>query len=158
MRLQFSPATGGANQSVSITVGDIPATPGGYEEFEIHLRTDPTTGTGYEITWGYNHNYLLITTWNATSYGQTLVSSGQTLVVSSGQTSNNRIIDGSVVVLSGGTANASVISSGGLLNVLVGGLISASRAAAAPRSWFGEQIRRSFFLSLFLRHPGKQVA
>jgi hypothetical protein len=54
----------GANQSVSITVGNIPATSLGYEEFEIHLRTDPTTGTGYEITWGYNHNYLLITTWN----------------------------------------------------------------------------------------------
>ena len=54
----------GANQSVSITVGNLPATPAGYEEFEIHLRTDPTTGTGYEITWGYNHNYVLIATWN----------------------------------------------------------------------------------------------
>jgi hypothetical protein len=29
----------GANQSVSITVGNIPATSAGYEEFEIHLRT-----------------------------------------------------------------------------------------------------------------------
>jgi hypothetical protein len=55
----------GANQSVSITVGNIPATSSPWdEEFEIHLRTDPTTGTGYEITWGYNHNYVLITTWN----------------------------------------------------------------------------------------------
>jgi 20S proteasome alpha/beta subunit len=54
----------GANQSASITVGDIPATSAGYEEFEIHLRTDPTTGTGYEITWAYNHDYILITTWN----------------------------------------------------------------------------------------------
>ena len=32
----------GANQSASITVGNIPATSAGYEEFEIHLRTDPT--------------------------------------------------------------------------------------------------------------------
>jgi hypothetical protein len=54
----------GANQSVSITVGKIPASSGGYEEFEIHLRTDPTTGTGYEIAWGYNHDYVLIATWN----------------------------------------------------------------------------------------------
>jgi hypothetical protein len=56
--------TWGANQSVSITVGDIPATSAGYEELEIHLRTDPTTGTGYEITWAYNHDYILIATWN----------------------------------------------------------------------------------------------
>ena len=56
--------TGGSNQSASIVVGNIPATPSGYEEFEIHLRTDPVTGTGYEISWAYNHNYILIATWN----------------------------------------------------------------------------------------------
>lgn len=54
----------GPDQSVSITVGDIAPTIAGYEEFEIHLRTDPTTGTGYEVAWAYNHDYILIATWN----------------------------------------------------------------------------------------------
>jgi len=72
----------GANQSVSITVGDIPATSENLEEFEIHLRTDPTTGTGYEITWGYNHDYILIATWN----GGGVVGAGAytTLAIASG--------------------------------------------------------------------------
>lgn len=54
----------GPDQSVSITVGNIAPTIAGYEEFEIHLRTDPTTGTGYEVAWAYNHDYILIATWN----------------------------------------------------------------------------------------------
>jgi hypothetical protein len=52
------------NQTATIVVANIAATADGYEEVEIHLRTDPTTGRGYEITWGYNHAYILIVTWN----------------------------------------------------------------------------------------------
>ncbi len=53
------------DQSASVTVGDLVAQPGGYEEFEVHLRTNPTTGAGYEITWGYNNDYIAVATWNA---------------------------------------------------------------------------------------------
>jgi hypothetical protein len=61
--LAVATGTWSADQSASIVVGSIPATSGAYEEFEIHLRTDPATGTGYEITWGYNQAYILIATW-----------------------------------------------------------------------------------------------
>jgi hypothetical protein len=56
--------TWGADQTGSVVVANIAATSAGYEEIEIHLRTDPATGRGYEITWGYNHDYILIVTWN----------------------------------------------------------------------------------------------
>ena len=55
------------DQSASVVVGNIPAQSGGYEEIEVHLRTDPTTGAGYEITWGYNNDYIAVATWNATA-------------------------------------------------------------------------------------------
>ena len=60
-------ATGswGADQSASVTVGNLAPQAGGYEEFDVHLRVDPNTGTGYEITWGYNNNYIAVATWNA---------------------------------------------------------------------------------------------
>ena len=80
----------GADQTASIVVANIPPTNNGSEEVEIHLRTDPATGRGYEITWGYGngrrlswfayqvtriwqkwlsrrdrgHDYILIVTWN----------------------------------------------------------------------------------------------
>jgi hypothetical protein len=58
--------TWGADQTASAVVAaSLPPTSNGYEEVELHLRVDPATGEGYEITWGYNHNYILIVTWNA---------------------------------------------------------------------------------------------
>jgi hypothetical protein len=56
--------TWGADQTASAVVANLPPTSNGYEEVELHLRVDPATATGYEITWGYNHNYILIVTWN----------------------------------------------------------------------------------------------
>jgi hypothetical protein len=60
--------TWGANQTASIVVADIAPTGNGYSEVEVHLRTNPATGQGYEITWGYNHQYLLIATWFKAGY------------------------------------------------------------------------------------------
>ena len=54
----------GADQTASAVVANLAPTANGYEEVELHLRVDPATGKGYEITWGYNHNYILIVTWN----------------------------------------------------------------------------------------------
>jgi probable HAF family extracellular repeat protein len=53
------------DQSASVTVGGVlPFNAGSFgPEFEIHLRTDPVTGAGYEITWGYIRKYYLITRW-----------------------------------------------------------------------------------------------
>ena len=53
------------DQGGSVTVG--PFTSGGPapSEFEIHLRTDPATGAGYEITWGYLGTYKIIVKWFA---------------------------------------------------------------------------------------------
>ena len=53
------------DQSASVVVGNLVAQPGGYPEFEIHLRTDPATGAGYEISWSYNQDYILVAAWNA---------------------------------------------------------------------------------------------
>ena len=56
----------------------------------------------------------------------TMVSSGETLKVSSGQTSNGVIVlsGGTLEVLSGGTASGTVVSSGGTLEELSGSLVS----------------------------------
>jgi chitodextrinase len=55
----------GPDQSASMVVANIPpANDGSYQEVEIHLRSDLATGRGYEITWAYNHDYILIVTWN----------------------------------------------------------------------------------------------
>jgi len=62
--LAVATGTWGPDQGVTIEVADLPPTRKGYEEVEIHLRTDPATGRGYEIAWAYNHQYLLIATWN----------------------------------------------------------------------------------------------
>ena len=62
--LAVATGTWGPDQTVTIVVADIPPTRKGSEEVEIHLRTDPATGRGYEIAWAYNHQYLLIATWN----------------------------------------------------------------------------------------------
>ena len=63
--LAVATGTWSPDQSASVVVGNLAAQAGGFEEFEIHLRTDPTTGAGYEITWGYNNNYIAVATWNA---------------------------------------------------------------------------------------------
>ena len=63
--LAVATGTWSPDQSASVVVGNLAAQAGGYEEFEVHLRTNPTTGAGYEITWGYNNNYIAVATWNA---------------------------------------------------------------------------------------------
>ena len=64
--LAVATGTWAPDQSASVVAGNIPAQPGGYEEIEIHLRTDPATGAGYEITWGYNNDYIAVAAWHAT--------------------------------------------------------------------------------------------
>ena len=51
------------DQSASVVVGNIAAQSGGDQEFEIHLRTDPNTGAGYEVVVGlqqrlYPHRHV----------------------------------------------------------------------------------------------------
>jgi hypothetical protein len=53
------------NVGASATVGHFPRGGGGNSEFEIHFRTDPATGAGYEVTWGYEGTYRIITKWFA---------------------------------------------------------------------------------------------
>lgn len=49
----------------SVTVGPFPPGHNAPSEFEIHFRTDPATGAGYEITWGYYGQYCIIVQWFA---------------------------------------------------------------------------------------------
>lgn len=49
----------------SVTVGPFARGSNGASEFEIHFRTDPATGAGYEITWGYYGIYYIIVKWYA---------------------------------------------------------------------------------------------
>lgn len=53
------------DQQASATIANlVVVNPGSFgAEIEIHLRTDPVTGAGYEITWGYSRLYYLITRW-----------------------------------------------------------------------------------------------
>jgi hypothetical protein len=53
----------GADQSAFIVVANTPPS-SGPQEVEIHLRTDPATGRGYEITWAFSSSYIIIATWN----------------------------------------------------------------------------------------------
>jgi hypothetical protein len=54
-----------ANQTASAVVAPAAAVGSSiYQEVELHLRTNPATGQGYEIDWGLNHNYFYIVTWN----------------------------------------------------------------------------------------------
>jgi hypothetical protein len=82
--------TWGADQSASAVVASLPPDSNGYEEVELHLRTDPATGEGYEITWGYNHNYILIVTWNdpsvAAAYTVFVNTSDPTFTIAPGDT------------------------------------------------------------------------
>jgi hypothetical protein len=80
------------DQTASVVVADIlPSPNNGYEEIEIHLRTDSATGRGYEITWGYNNSYIIIATWNGggvtgarAAYSMLLNSSGPQYAILSG--------------------------------------------------------------------------
>jgi hypothetical protein len=82
------------DQTASAVVANMPPSPNnGYEEIEIHLRTDPATGRGYEITWGYNRSYIIIATWNGggvtgavAAYTILLNNSGPQYAISSGDT------------------------------------------------------------------------
>ena len=77
--------------------------------------------------------------------GPVFVSSGQTLIVSSSQTSNNVTVlsSGTEIVQSGGTTISTVVSSGGLVNVSGGaasttsvqggGLVTVSAGGTDPR-------------------------
>jgi hypothetical protein len=49
----------------SVTVGPFAVGHNAPSEFEIHFRTDPATGAGYEITWGYYGHYYIIVQWFA---------------------------------------------------------------------------------------------
>lgn len=53
------------DQQASVTIGSlVPFNLGSFGiEVEIHLRTDPVTGVGYEITWGFSRKYWLIARW-----------------------------------------------------------------------------------------------
>jgi hypothetical protein len=88
----------GADQTASAVVASLPATSDGYEEIELHLRVDPTTGHGYEITWGYNHNYILIVTWNAGPYVELVNQSDPSYAISPGDTIKASI-HGSVITM-----------------------------------------------------------
>jgi hypothetical protein len=92
--------TWGADQTASAVVANLPASANGYEEIELHLRVDPTTGRGYEITWGYNHNYILIVTWNGPSgYTELVNQSAPQYAISPGDTVGASI-RGSVITMS----------------------------------------------------------
>jgi len=107
----------GADQSASITVGDIPPTSAGYEEVEIHLRTDPTTGTGYEVAWAYNHDYLLIATWNGGgvvgtgAYTTLLEDHGPQYAIEPGDTLTASIQDDRITVYTDGVQVAQITDS-----------------------------------------------
>lgn len=52
------------NQSATCIIGNAPPVGSGLQqrEIECHLRTDPRTGSTYEVTWGFD-NYYLIAIW-----------------------------------------------------------------------------------------------
>jgi len=89
--LAVATGTWAADQTASVVVGNLAATPGGYEEFEIHLRTDPTTGAGYEIDYGYNNNYIAVATWHANGGYTNLSFANTTTAIHPGDTLTAKI-------------------------------------------------------------------
>lgn len=94
--------TWGADQAASAVVSEISSS--GYEEIEIHLRVNPATGQGYEISWGLNNAYVLIATWNGGgvsgtgAYTVLLDDTGSQYAISSGDTVSASI-SGNVISL-----------------------------------------------------------
>ena len=97
------------DQSASVVVGNIAAQSGGDQEFEIHLRTDPNTGAGYEVSWAYNSDYILIATWHATGgYTNLYFAQGSQYAVHPGDTLTASIHGNVITMYDNGVQEAQI--------------------------------------------------
>ena len=107
--LAVATGTWSPDQSAFVVVGNIPAQAGGYEEFEVHLRTDPATGAGYEIGWAYNNDYILIATWHATGgYTNLYFAQGSQYAVHPGDTLTASIQGNVITMYDNGVQEAQI--------------------------------------------------
>ena len=94
--------------------------------------TDPTRTIGWVVNDGGASNNLSTPLSTTVTIVGTAVNSGQTLVVSAGQTSNSILVNSGadLLVLSGGTANNVIVASGGSEAINAGGTASGTTVSS----------------------------
>ena len=107
--LAVATGTWAPDQSASVVVGNIAAQAGGTEEFEVHLRTSPTTGAGYEVFWAYNNDYIGVATWHAAGgYTNLYFNQGTQFAVHPGDTLTASIKGNVITVFDNGVQEAQI--------------------------------------------------